>query len=53
MRGVPWAGGAGVEHLTTRWEKTWRKRNNRPEYRWQELREDLFAQELHTAPDEL
>ena len=40
-----------MKHLTTRWEKTWRKRNNEwkykvrvvgHEYRWQEFREDLF-----------
>ena len=44
--------GAGMEHLTTRWEKTWRKRNNEwehkvrfvgREHRWQEFREDLCA----------
>ena len=42
----------GMKHLTTRWEKTWRKRNNEweykvrfvgREYRWQEFREDFFA----------
>ena len=44
--------GGGMKHLTTRWEKTWRRRNNEweckvrfvgREYRWQEFREDLFA----------
>ena len=44
--------GARTKHLTTRWEKTWRRRNNEweykvrvvgREYRWQEFREDLFT----------
>ena len=44
--------GAGMKHLTTRWEKCWRKRKNewefkvhfvRREYKWQEFREDLFV----------
>ena len=52
VRDIPRAEGAGMKHLTTRWEKTWRKRNNEweykvrfvgREYRWQEFREDLFA----------
>ena len=44
VRDIPRAEGAGMKHLTTRWEKTWRKRNNvGREYRWQEFREDLFA----------
>ena len=43
---------ACMKHLTTKWEKTWRKRNNKleckvrfveREYRWEEFREDLFA----------
>ena len=52
VRDIPRAEGAGMKHLTTRWEKTWRKRKNEREYkvrfvgreyRWQEFREDLFA----------
>ena len=52
VRDTPRDEGAGMKHLTTRWEKTWRKRNNEREYkvrfvgreyRWQEFREDLFA----------
>ena len=52
VRDIPRAEGAGMKHLTTRWEKTWRKRNNKweykvrfvgREYRWQEFREDLFV----------
>ena len=44
--------GAGMKHLTARWEKTWRKRNIEwvykvrfvgPEYKWLEFREDPFA----------
>ena len=44
--------GTGMKHLTTRWEKTRRKRNNEWEYkvrfverenRWEEFREDVFA----------
>ena len=46
VREIPRAEGAGMKHLTTRWEKTWRKRNNEweykvrfvgREYRWQEV----------------
>ena len=52
VRDIPRAEGAGMKHLTTRWEKTCRKRNNEWEYkvrfvgrkyRWQEFGEDLFA----------
>ena len=52
VRDIPRNEGAGMKHLTTRWEKTWRKRNNVWEYKvrfvgrehkWQESREDLFA----------
>ena len=52
VRDIPRDEGGGMKHLTTRWQKTWRKRNNewkykvrfvRREYRWQEFREDLFA----------
>ena len=41
-----------MKHLTARWEKTWRKRNNEweynvrfvgREYRWEEFRDDLCA----------
>ena len=43
---------AGVKHLTTRWEKCWRMREGKwqykvrvvgREFKWQEFREDLFA----------
>ena len=49
---IPRDEGAGMKHLTTRWEKTWKKRINEwenkirfvgREYRWQEFQEDLFA----------
>ena len=49
---IPRDEGVGMKHLTTRWEKTWRKRNNEWEYkvrfvgresRWEEFRDDLFA----------
>ena len=52
VRDIPRDEGAGTKHLTTRWEKTWRKRNNEwecnvrfveREYRWEEFREDLFT----------
>ena len=52
VRDIPRDEGAGMKHLTTRWEKTWRKRNSEwefkvrfvgREYRWEEFREDLFA----------
>ena len=52
LRDIPRAEGAGMKHLTTRWEKTRRKRNNEWKYkvrfvgrecRWQEFQEDLFA----------
>ena len=33
VRDIPRAEGAGMKHLTTRWEKTWRKRNNEWEYK--------------------
>ena len=63
VRDIPRGEGAGMQHLTTRWEKTWRKRNNEweykvrfvgREYRWQEFREDLFASgtdAYHQAPE--
>ena len=49
VRDIPRDEVAGIKHLTTRWEKTWRKRNSEweykvrfvgREYRWQEFRED-------------
>ena len=52
VRDIPRAEGAGMKHLTTRCEKSWRKRNGEweykvrfvgREYRWQEFQEDLFA----------
>ena len=52
VRDIPRAEGAGMKQLSTRWEKTSKKRNNEweykarfvgREYRWQEFREDLFA----------
>ena len=52
VRDIPRAEGAGMKHLTTRWEKTRRKRNNEWKYkvrfvgrecRWQKFQEDLFA----------
>ena len=30
---IPRDEGVGMKHLTTRWEKTWRKRNNEWEYK--------------------
>ena len=62
VRDIPRAEGEGMKQLTTRWEKTWRKRNNEweykvrfvgREYRWQEFREDSLPRELRTALDEL
>ena len=52
VRDIPRAENAAMKHLTARWKKTWRKRNNEwenkvrfvgREYRWQEFWEDLFA----------
>ena len=52
VRDIPRDEGAGMKHLTTRREKTWRKRYNEweykvrfvgREYRWEEFRDDLFA----------
>ena len=49
---IPRDEGVDMRHLTTRWEKTWRKRNNEwaykvrfvgREYRWEEFQDDLFA----------
>ena len=62
VRDIPRAERAGMKQLSTRWEKTWRKRINEweykvrfvgREYRWQEFREDLFAPGASTALDEL
>ena len=33
VRDIPRDEGAGMKHVTTRWEKTWRKRNNEREYK--------------------
>ena len=47
VRDIPRDVGAVMKHSTTRWEKTWKKRNNEWEYKvrfvGQEFREDLFA----------
>ena len=52
VQDVPADSVAGVKHLTTRWEKCWRMREGKwqykvrfvgREYKWQEFREDLFA----------
>ena len=49
---IPRDEGVGMKHVTSRWEKTWRKRNNEweykvrsvgREYKWEEFRDDLFA----------
>ena len=63
VRDIPRAEGAGMKHLTTRWEKTWRKRATRSgstKFASWDVNTDgrssgktCLPQELHTALDEL
>ena len=62
VRDIPRAEGAGMKHLTNRWEKTWRKRNNEWEYKVHFVRRDTDGRssgktclpwESLTAPDVL
>ena len=61
-RDIPRDEGAGMKHLTTRWEQAWTKRNKKWEYKvrsvgreygWQSSGKTSSPWELHTALDDL
>ena len=50
VRDIPRAEGAGMKHLTTRCEKTWRKRNNEWEYKVRFVGREYKRQEFCERP---